>query len=183
MIIIKSAGSSALLSSYKAFAWMGKGIGVGVDALVKNWLTATAKELRDRSARLCRKKDLYIQYFVAGSDARVYAIGEASTEFPFRLQDWAFDTTFVVPPGGFAPPAGQRAWRMKKPEGLVWRSKIYNKRGGETIKRIGFFSEAMRETFTGPQLDKLGQPLAVVVGTQIASRLRAALTARGYTVV
>jgi hypothetical protein len=57
----------------------------------------------------------------------------------------AFDYSFRVPPGGLKPPPGQGVWKMEKPEGFVFRSRIYTKPQyqGKVIRRKGWLQEAV----------------------------------------
>jgi hypothetical protein len=92
-----------------------------------------------------------------------------------------FDYSFRVPPGGFRPPPGRKAFLMVKPEGrFVYRARIYNKLGSQTVKRRGFFSEAMRNEIMSLKgqrrqqgmINAMGKKSAQFVADAIAADLR-----------
>jgi len=105
------------------------------------------------------------------------------------------DDEIKVPIGGFPPtaesarilgvdpPTGDH-WVFIKPEGrVVRRSRTYSRFSGQTIKKKGFLSEAVREVMIGPigqrNLRVLSHALAVRMASEIASELVKDLNANG----
>lgn len=109
--------------------------------IVKEARIAARGKSRGRSGRTT------ISMVLAPMVARIVAIG------PFA-DVRAFDHTIRVPPGGFRSKTG-RVIYFEKPSGeRVFRTRTYSRKGGQVIKRRGFFDTALRKIF-GFKLGKL----------------------------
>lgn len=107
------------------------------------------------------------QPVITVSSARFRALVSASR---FHAGRPALDGVIKVPPGGFPPPPGKKAWAMIKPEGVVFRSRTYSRFSGQTIRKRGFISEAIRRV--------LGMSINVISGGVTSITPSASVTAQ-----
>lgn len=103
------------------------------------------------------------QPVITVSSGRFRALVSASR---FHAGRPALDGEIKVPVGGFPPPPGRKAWRMIKPEGVVYRSRTYSRFSGQIIRKRGFLSEAIRRVL-GMQIDTI--PKGIPRITPVAS--------------
>ena len=90
---------------------------------------------------------------------------------------WPFDRTVQIPVGGVKP-VRARALRLVKPEGIVFRSRTYTRFAGQTLHKVGFLDEMVRQLFNqrggqGPtSLRQFVNGFAGSVARQVSSRFR-----------
>jgi len=173
----------ATVSASAGFKFLGA-FGPAVDSAIHVWLSEAMQELIENSRELCKHKGVQFSIHRTGTATAHMTVRQIGGELPLaNLSDWAFDTTINVPVGGFLPPPGKKAFLMHKPEGPVFRTRTYTKFSGQTIKRKGYVSEAVRKTFTQQRLDRLSSTLATMVSMAVTLKLRQMIEARGMAVI
>ena len=142
----------------------------------------TAEAKQSNFGKATRKFGRRVYNVGAGSKGTVYCVG------PY-VQTTAWDFSFTVPPGGFKYgdinpmtnepfPGGtgehgtyitlvdKPTTEGEKPKAVA---RSYSRKSGQTIKHVGFFSEAIRVNFgTGTTLSALGRVHLQVLANTIA---------------
>jgi hypothetical protein len=170
---------SKTVSQGASFSWMGGGFTHTIDDITTEWLDNTMVDFRE-FARKFSKKKTGISFLMSkiGAHHSVLTI-TADKDGPLPLAYWALGEEVQVPVGGFKPRPGLGQFLMLKPEGFVWRKRNYSRHSGELLKRKGFIEEALEATFTKERLDALGVPLASVIGTAVAYKIKAMYLKQG----
>lgn len=169
---------------------MGYTMGLGgaaalIDATCAWWLDQSMAKFVALAKIFCKHKYTTIAGHVnkATQDGRLVATQTKGFLPHDQIWQWAFDYTFTVPTGGFTPPPGAGVFIMEKPEGIRKRRRTYTRHSGATITRKGYVSEAFRQTFTKPNLELLGAPIAQLVAGAVTQHIAAAARAQGFNVI
>jgi hypothetical protein len=160
-----------------------------VDNVVRTWVRASMRQLLLYARMYCKKRGIYFSVYdtVHGATLRVRQAGGGTTGAT-KLENWAFENTFVVPVGGFSragrlPNGRPLPFLIIKPSGEIrFRTRTYNRLSGETVTRKGFLTVALEKTFTPQHLEELGVPLSQAIGLNVAKQMQRNLRSQGYTV-
>lgn len=185
---------------------------MGMNTVVHPWLEKVCRETMvsaENAAPRFGSAERHFLYHVSGRDGRYE--GNIFCTGP-RVEVSAWDLEFTVPVGGFqfgdidpitgeAFPGGYNkrgsyVTLENKPEtageDVLHRSRTWNKRSGETVKKQGFFDTAIRINFgtaaempsavCHANLEMLAILLGKEIGLAIAQQVKREYTAAGYKV-
>lgn len=178
-----------------------------VKSVASGWLPEVCKDLKFTAKALAPKKGEAARTFflsVSGTKGTVTCKGP-------KVRYEAFDSTYMVPAGGYK--YGDMNPKTGKPfpggiskygtyiilddkpreegEAAPIRSRVYTKKAGQTISHVGFFDEAVRRIIgSGTSLSGTGrkhiESLATTVAVEyvraVANKLRIAGNAEGITI-
>lgn len=156
-------------------------------------LSEYVAELGGAVLQSARLKNPTRKIFITGMQPHPLTYVSTATGPSNVVNSLAFTYTFAVPPGGFRPPPGRKAFAMYKPEtgksNPIYRARIYNKKGGQNITRYGFFSRALEEEILSIKgkrrqqgmTDRLAAQVAQAVAEDIVAHLQGVEGIKSFT--
>jgi len=157
--------------------------------IISAWLKDTVDQLATKAKSNCGKTPptvdvTIVPYAFPNKESAHVAIYQVGGEPPHPyIEQWAFDYTFTVPPGGYDarnfPSTGGRFTFYFKDGSYMRRRWAYSRKSGQTITRKGYFSQAAEQVFTKAHLDTLSRPLAQAVAISLTARIQMAAARQG----